>query len=164
MQIYGPGFRCHLTLNVRGSRPKVIGWSFWAPWKCHNLLFPVISLENLVKIGRCNSNAPGFFSGGLHRFHTVFTAVSLAGRGWRWGGGRGGGLEEEADGAAAINSCVKMRNGKQKKKDKTNTLSVWHNQQPTERDRKRKCLKKKSNNRVSSARNSAVLLPPDVAV
>lgn len=66
MQIYGP-VQCHLTLNVRkpsrafpsrfihsdSESIKVIGWSleWWSAGMSH-LLFPVISLENLVKIGR----------------------------------------------------------------------------------------------------------------
>lgn len=63
MQIYG-AVKCHLTLNVRKpskmspspfiqreSSIKVIGWSFerWNAGTAH-LLFPLISLENLVKI------------------------------------------------------------------------------------------------------------------
>lgn len=124
-----------------------------------NLLFPLISLENLVKIGRCNSNAPGFFLRRVaqipHCFHSCLarrTRLKV-----------GGEEEEEADGAATINSCVKMRNEKQKG-IKTNTLSVWHNQQPTDRQRAREreeVFEKKSNNRVSSARNSAALLPSE---
>lgn len=65
MQIYGPD-KCHLILNVRKpskmfpspfilseSSVKVIGWSFeWWNAGMSHLLFPLISLENLVKIGR----------------------------------------------------------------------------------------------------------------
>lgn len=76
-----------------------------------HLLFPLISLENLVKIGRY-SNEP--FSLPVaqipHCFHSC-----LARRTWlKVGGEVGGEEEEEGDGAAAINSCVKMRNEKQK--------------------------------------------------
>lgn len=84
-----------------------------------NLLFPLISLENLVKIGRCNSNAPGFFPPPGCTDSTLFSQLSRSQDAAEGGGEE----EEEADGAAAINSCVKMRNEKQKG-IKTNTLSV----------------------------------------
>lgn len=79
-----------------------------------HLLFPLISLENLVKIGRY-SNEP-FFSAGVeqipHCFHSCLARRTQAEGGGREEGGGVFGIEGYV--AAAINSCVKMRNEKQK--------------------------------------------------
>lgn len=115
-------FKRHLTLNVRKpskmlqslfvqseSRVKVIGWSFewWSAGTPH-LLFPLISLENLVKIGRYRNEMVSPPVAQIpHCFHSCLARRPRlkvgGGLGW-WGG----------DQAAEINSCVKMRNEKQK--------------------------------------------------
>lgn len=56
-----------------------------------NLLFPLISLENLVKIGRCNSNAPGFFPPPGCTDSTLFSQLSRSQDAAEGGGGGGGG-------------------------------------------------------------------------
>lgn len=106
-----------------------------------NLLFPLISLENLVKIGRCNSNAPGFFLRRVaqipHCFHSCLarrTRLKVGG-----GGGGGGGW-----------SCCDQLMCKDEKweAERDKNQYVERLTQPaadrqTESERERKCLKRK---------------------
>ncbi len=107
-----PHFECKeavqnvpVCLYSEGTRTKVTGWSFqWWKTGMSHLLFPLISLENLVKKGRYSSEPVSLPVAQIpHCFHSCLTRRMRL----KVGGG-------PTNRAAAINSCVKMRNEKQK--------------------------------------------------